>query len=111
MNKQLAKIYFSYFFLFILLSKMVISAMPIITTHFDSKNINEVIMQLEIETAASSNSSGKILDLPLKGDWFDKINHFNFHSSFFYLSIKYFIKNDLLYYSFYPSVITPPPSV
>ncbi|MGX5687577.1 hypothetical protein [Arcticibacter tournemirensis] len=49
MKKVIAKKIISVLFLSIFVSKMVISVAPLIVAHFDSKTVNAVIMQLEIE--------------------------------------------------------------
>lgn len=110
MKKKLARKIFGSVFLFIFFLKMVISVAPIIADHLDSKVINAVIMQLEIEHGPAKSSE---LDKEnsSKGEWINYIQHYNFSQPTSHLSIKLTLaKEDGHMQTFYPPVPTPPPS-
>ncbi|MFA6945729.1 MAG: hypothetical protein WC220_07465 [Pedobacter sp.] len=110
MKKEFAKKIFSFVFLFIFFAKMVISIVPVIANHIDSKIVNAVIMQLEIE---SHNSKGadQMKDSLTKGEWLSGFYKFNFcrpHSII--ATNKYIAMLDYQIQAFYPTVPTPPPN-
>lgn len=110
MTKEFFRISFSFVFLFIFFAKMVISIAPLIATHFDSKVVNAVIMQLEIETH-SSTSTDHAKDSLTKGEWLSGIFKFNFEQPQTLIAIKrYLAMQDFHIEAFYPSVPTPPPN-
>jgi hypothetical protein len=63
MRRELTRVAFSFLFLSIFFSKMVISAAPFVLSHIDRSSVKDVIMQLEIEDDAS-NTEKK--DTPVK---------------------------------------------
>jgi len=110
MTKEFFRVIFSFVFLFIFFAKMVISIAPLIATHFDSKVVNAVIMQLEIETH-SSGSTDQAKDSLTKGEWLSGIFKFNFEQPHRVIAInKYLAMQDFHIEAFYPSVPTPPPN-
>ncbi|WP_069659195.1 hypothetical protein [Arcticibacter eurypsychrophilus] len=108
MRKALAKRLFSIFFLSIFLSKMVISIAPLIIAHLDSKSVNSVIMQLEIEHPKSVD----VKDSAIK-------EFLNLHTLsitplnplLILMPVIVISDHDKHIRSFYPVVPTPPPNV
>lgn len=111
MTKETAKKIFSFVFIFIFFCKMLISVMPLIAGSFDSKAVNAVIMQLEIEHDSEKDVSEKIKEASLKGEWFSSFGEFNFTAPSRFLYSRYFLFDDKAVQPFYPTVPTPPPSV
>lgn len=110
MKKEFAKQLFSFVFLFIFFSKMVISITPLIADHIDSKIVNSVIMQLEIESH-SSKGVEQSKDSLNKGEWLSDIYKFNFSQPHSLIALNgYILMQDYHIQSFYPSIPTPPPN-
>lgn len=110
MKKELSRQIFSYVFLFIFFAKMIISIAPLIASHMDSKIVNAVIMQLEIENH-SSKDADTAKDSLNKGEWLSGICKFNFCQPYKVItSQRYSTIQDYHIRSFYPSVPTPPPN-
>ena len=110
MKKELARLIFSFVFIFIFFIKMVISLAPVIANHFDSKIVNAVIMQLEIETN-SSKVADQTKDSLSKGEWLSGFYKFNFEQApKLIANKKYIAMQDYHIESFYPTIPTPPPN-
>ena len=110
MKKGILRLTFSFIFLFIFFAKMVISITPVIAHHIDSKIINAVIMQLEIESH-STKGAEQLQDSLSKGEWLSGFYKFNFTSPQKTVAInKYISMQDSLIDAFYPRVPTPPPN-
>lgn len=89
---------------------MVISIAPLIAQHIDSKIVNAVIMQLEIESH-STKSTDQQHDSLSKGEWLSGFYKFNLKRPVAAVAInKYISMQDSLIRAFYPSVPTPPPN-
>jgi len=89
---------------------MVISIAPLIANHIDSRVVNAVIMQLEIETNPLA-SSDQAKDTLTKGEWLSGIFKFNFEQPQTWIAIKkYLAMQDFHIEAFYPTVPTPPPN-
>lgn len=89
---------------------MVISIAPLIANHIDSRVVNAVIMQLEIETNPVA-SSDQAKDTLTKGEWLSGIFKFNFEQPQTLIAIKkYLAMQDFHIEAFYPTVPTPPPN-
>ncbi|MBC8052033.1 MAG: hypothetical protein H7Y13_03115 [Sphingobacteriaceae bacterium] len=100
---------FSIIFLAVFFMKMVISAAPLIISHFDKKAVNAVIMQLEIENHAKSND---VKETSVK-EYFT-MSSFRFtllHPTQLMLSEMITVDHDKHIRAFYPPVPTPPPNV
>lgn len=75
----------------------------------DSKFINAVIMQLEIETHNTKGSETK--DSVEKAEWLSGISKFNFSRPHVIQAMnRYILLRDNPIQAFYPSVPTPPPN-
>lgn len=110
MKKEFARQLFSYVFLFIFFAKMVISVAPLVATHLDSKIVNAVIMQLEIESH-STKGADQAKDSLNKGEWLSDLFKFNFSQPHQILAAnKYIAMQDYHIQVFYPTVPTPPPN-
>lgn len=89
---------------------MVISIAPLIANQIDSRVVNAVIMQLEIETNPVA-SSDQAKDTLTKGEWLSGIFKFNFEQPQTLIAIKkYLAMQDFHIEAFYPTVPTPPPN-
>lgn len=106
MKRFIAKRVFSIIFLSIFMSKMVISVAPLIIAHIDSKSMNAVIMQLEIEHPKSAD----VKDSAMK-------EFLNLHTlkigteiPVLVLMRAYIDDHTKHIRVFYPSVPTPPPN-
>lgn len=110
MRKSLARLIFSFVFLFIFFVKMFISIAPVIANHLDSKIVNAVIMQLEIETN-SSKGADQAKDSLTKGEWLSGLYKFNFEQApELIANKKYSAMQDYRIESFFPTIPTPPPN-
>jgi len=110
MREGLVRSLFSIIFLFIFSVKMVISIAPLITIHLDTKIMNSVIMQLEIETN-SSKGSDQAKDSLNKGEWLSAYYKFNFEESHALTDKTSHIQlADMLIDIFYPRIPSPPPN-
>ncbi|SDM94600.1 hypothetical protein SAMN05421813_1303 [Daejeonella rubra] len=110
MKKELARLIFSIVFLFIFFIKMVISIAPLLADHLDSKIVNAVIMQLEIETH-SSKGADQAKDSLNKGEWLSGLYKFNFEQPHKLIANKeYIAMQDYHIEAFYPTIPTPPPN-
>lgn len=107
MKKFIAKKVFSIIFLSIFMSKMVISVAPLIIAHIDSRSMNAVIMQLEIEHPKSTD----VKDSAMKE--FLNLNTIKVASiSPVLVLMRLFVDDHTKHIrAFYPSVPTPPPNV
>lgn len=107
MKRFVAKKTFSIIFLSIFLSKMVISVAPLVIAHIDSKSMNAVIMQLEIEHPKSTD----VKDTAIKE--FLNLNTFRigYLNPFLILTRVFIDDHNKHLRVFYPSVPTPPPNV
>lgn len=107
MRRFSAKKVFSIIFLAIFISKMVISVAPLVIAHIDSKSMNAVIMQLEIEHPKSSD----VKDSAIKE--FLNLNTLKIgYVSPVLVLMRVFIDDHTKHIRvFYPSVPTPPPNV
>ncbi len=111
-KKVIAEKIVSFIFVSIFFIKVFISAAPLILLHFDSKCVNAVIMQLEIESDSSKETSKEVKEGLVKGEWFDRMHHFNFSQPYTHLiSPKHALRDMPHVQTFYPTVPTPPPSV
>jgi len=109
MKKAAAKKIFSIVFLFIFLLKMIISAAPLIMSHFDKQAVNAVIMQLEIENNGKTND---VKESAVK-EYFT-LGNFGFtlsHPIQLILTSTISVDHDKHVRAFYPAVPTPPPNV
>jgi hypothetical protein len=89
---------------------MVISIAPLIANHLDSKIVNAVIMQLEIETN-STKGADQAKDSLTKGEWLSGFYKFNFEQSpKLITSIGYLAFQDNHIELFYPTIPSPPPN-
>lgn len=89
---------------------MVISVAPVIANHLDSKIVNAVIMQLEIETN-SSKGVDQAKDSLSKGEWLSGFYNFNFEQPHKLIAYKeYTAFQDYHIEAFYPTIPTPPPN-
>lgn len=89
---------------------MIISVAPLIAVHVDSKFMNSVIMQLEIETN-SSKGLDQSKDSLTKGECLASVVKFNFEEPHQLVkSIKYILSQDLDIEAFYPRIPSPPPN-
>lgn len=106
MKNFIAKKVFSIIFLSIFMSKMVISVAPLIIAHLDSKSMNAVIMQLEIEHPKSAD----VKDSTMKE--FLNLNTIKLGPvSPVLVLMRVFIDDHTKHIRvFYPSVPTPPPN-
>jgi hypothetical protein len=110
MKKELARQLFSSIFLFIFFAKMVISIAPLIASHLDSRIVNAVIMQIEIETNAKTTDQAK--DSIDKSEWLHGLSKFNFSSPHAIITLNTFtLYGNFHIQAFYPAVPTPPPNV
>ena len=110
MKKELARLLFSFIFLFIFSVKMLISIAPLIAVHLDSKIMNSVIMQLEIETNTSKGVD-QAKDSLNKGEFLSGIYKFNFDGPLqIMFPTKYITLQDLNLEVFYPRIPSPPPN-
>lgn len=110
MKKEIFRIAFSFLFLFIFFTKMVISVAPLVASHLDSNFMNSVIMQVEIEHQSTKGSEGAKDNLS-KGEWLSGITKFNFTTPQICLSFRGYSSHDSLKVTaFHPSVPTPPPN-
>lgn len=110
MKKELARLFFSFIFLFIFSVKMLISIAPLIAIHLDSKIMNSVIMQLEIETN-SSKGADQAKDSLNKAEYLSGSYKFNFEEPLQIMnSIKYVLLQDAHKELFYPRIPSPPPN-
>lgn len=110
MTKEFFRTLFSFVFMFIFFVKMVISIAPLIANHIDSRLVNAVIMQLEIETNPIA-SSDQAKDTLSKGEWLGGIFKFNFEQPHTPIAVKkYLAMQDFHIEAFYPTVPTPPPN-
>lgn len=110
MKKEFARQLFSFVFLFIFFVKMLISITPLIASHIDSKTVNAVIMQLEIESH-SSKQADQTKDTLTKGEWLSGFFKFNFTQPYKLVSFRNYIAiQDYAIQPFYPTVPTPPPN-
>ena len=108
MTKEIAGKLFSVVFISIFFIKMIISVAPVLAGHFDNEYLRSVILQLEIE----DNSSEKIKESLLKAEWIEANFCLNVSTPFTHLeSAKYIILDDQHVQTFYPIVLTPPPSI
>jgi hypothetical protein len=109
MAKKRFKIFYTSVFLFILFSKVVISAAPILAFHFDKESINAVIMQLEIENNTKETEKAK--EKTDKDLWHGIYEIFSFSRPLYYFSSTAMPIEDMEHkQSFYPTVPTPPPN-
>ncbi|PRY54427.1 hypothetical protein B0I27_102193 [Arcticibacter pallidicorallinus] len=106
MRRFIAKKVFSIIFLSIFMSKMVISVAPLVIAHIDSKSMNAVIMQLEIEHPKSAD----VKDSAIKE--FLNLNTIKIGSiSPVLVLMRVFVDDHTKHRRvFYPSVPTPPPN-
>lgn len=75
----------------------------------DSKFINAVIMQLEIESHNTKETETK--DSVEKAEWLSGISKFNFNRPHLIQTMnRYILLRDNPIQAFYPSVPTPPPN-
>ncbi|WP_395625529.1 hypothetical protein [Daejeonella sp.] len=110
MKKELVRLLFSFIFLIIFSVKMVISIAPLIAIHLDSKIMNSVIMQLEIETN-SSKAADQVKDSLNKGEYLIGSNKFNFEEPHQIMnSIQYVLLQYAHKELFYPRIPSPPPN-
>lgn len=110
MKKESARQLFSIVFLFIFFAKMVISVAPLVADHMDSKIVNAVIMQLEIENH-SAKGADKAKDCIDKGEWLNGFSKYNFsRPQIAIASNAYAFLRHSPIQAFYPSVPTPPPN-
>lgn len=110
MKKEFASQLFSYLFLIIFFMKMLISITPLLGEHIDSKTINAVIMQLELENY-STKSTDQIKELLNKGEWLNGLYKFNFCLPTKVISFQHYARmKSSQIQAFYPSVLTPPPN-
>jgi hypothetical protein len=102
-----AKLFFSIFFL-----KMVISALPLITNHFDKDALLQVVLQLEIESNQGKSSTGQ----DVVKDVFPSFDLKDFNQPLlvpplrFMNDICFLIDEEYHLSGYYPSVPTPPPN-
>ncbi len=91
--------------------KMLISVMPLIADHIDSKTINDVIMQLELENH-SAKPTDQLKESLNKGEWLGSHYKFSFCLPTKMISIQQYARIKSYHIqSFYPSVLTPPPNL
>lgn len=110
MKKELASLLFSSIFLFIFSVKMIISIAPLVAIHLDSKIINSVILQLEIETN-TSKTSDQVKDGLSKSEFLSGTDKFNFEEPHQIIDYSNFnIFQDLNLEIFYPRIPSPPPN-
>lgn len=110
MKKEFARKLFSFVFLFIFFTKMVISIAPLIANHIDNRIVNAVIMQLEIETN-SSPGTDQAKDTLTKAEWLSGFYKFNLCRPVTAVAInKYIAMQGYHIQAFYPRVPTPPPN-
>lgn len=110
MKKELARLLFSFIFLFIFSVKMLISIAPLIAVHLDSKIMNSVIMQLEIETNTSKGAD-QAKDSLNKGEFLSGTYKFSFDEPHQIMTpSKYITSQDLNLEVFYPRIPSPPPN-
>ena len=89
---------------------MFISIAPVIATHLDSKIVNAVIMQLEIETN-STKGADQAKDSLTKGEWLSGFYKFNFEQSPKLIATTGYIAiQDYHIELFYPTIPSPPPN-
>ena len=89
---------------------MLISITPLITVHLDSKIMNSVIMQLEIETNTSKGAD-QAKDSLNKGEFLSGTYKFNFDEPLqIMFPTKYITLQDLNIEVFYPRIPSPPPN-
>ena len=99
----------SLFFLSIFFVKMAISVAPLIISHCDSKTVNAVIMQLEIENHKAEDDNVKD---PLLKEYLNTNFDFCFLNPYAHLKpVSEFLKEEKHTILFYPPVPTPPPNV
>ena len=102
-----AKLFFTIFFL-----KMVISALPLFTQHFDKDALLQVVLQLEIENNQGKAGSGQ----DVVKDVFPTFDLKDFHQPHlvpplrFMSDIRFIIDEEYHASGYYPSVPTPPPN-
>ncbi len=91
---------------------MLISIAPLVATHMDSKVVNAVITQLEIENHSTKGSgSDQAKDTLEKAGWIPGINKFCLSRPPVHLKLNgYLLTRDRAVIAFYPSVPTPPPN-
>ena len=98
-------------FLGIFTAKMLISVAPVFVAHFDKEIMNSVIMQVELEHGADSDS-GKIskhVDCKIIDHHsMDALLPLRYH---FYISNGYIAHFKRYVNPFHPSVPTPPPNL
>jgi hypothetical protein len=112
MTKKITGRLFSFIFIAIFFIKMIISVAPVIADHFDSGCIRSVMLQLEIENHSADESSEQIKKLLSKEEWIETGSCFNISLPFKHLvSARYIILDDTHVQTFYPAVLTPPPSI
>lgn len=107
MTRYVANKVFSIIFLSIFLSKMVISVAPLVIAHIDSKSMNAVIMQLEIEHPKSLDVKDSVVKEFLNFNTF----RIGYVSPFLILKRVFIDDHNKHFRVFYPSVPTPPPNV
>lgn len=109
MSKTFYRSFFSLFFISVFFVKMLISTAPFLIAHMDSKAINAVIMQLEIEDNAEKFPE-KIKEAFIKDFCYNQ-SEFRFSSPSLHLSLNsvsaYRVNHMQI---FYPPVATPPPN-
>jgi hypothetical protein len=111
MKKEFARQLFSIIFLFIFFAKMVISIAPLVASHLDSKFMNAVIMQLEIENHPTKSTDQLAKDSLSKGECLNGFNKYNLDRPHIGISVnRYILMREHLIQAFYPSVPTPPPN-
>lgn len=90
--------------------KMLISITPLLADHIDSKTINAVIMQLELENH-STKSTDQIKESLNNGEWLSGLYKFNFCLPTKVISFQQYARmRSSQIQAFYPSVVTPPPN-
>lgn len=108
MKKVIAKKVISILFLSIFVSKMVIAVAPLIIAHFDSRTVNAVIMQLEIEHSKPADGKESSLKEYIA---LTSYSYTILSPAWTLFSLTVNRGHDKHHPPFYPSVPTPPPNV
>jgi len=96
---------------FIFFTKMLISAMPIVSSAMNQSTILQVILQLEIKNNTNSATQGEEVHDVLSKYFADNHQYVIFSNPFLILEEKpQYLKNEKDICGFHPEVPTPPPN-